>query len=60
MTWSGLLFLGLAVLFALYPRAVAYPLVALLTWLAGSLLVQGFRLYWQRRSRRKELVDKSR
>ena len=60
MTWSGLLFLGLAVLFALYPRAIAYPLVALLTWLAGSLLVQGFRLYRQRRRRRKERVDISR
>lgn len=59
MTWSGLLFLALAVLFALVPQAIAYPAVALLVWLAGSLIVQGFQLFRQRRRARRRAKSES-
>ena len=40
----GLALLALAVLFAFFPRALAYPLVALLAWVALSLLYRGYQL----------------
>jgi len=41
----GGLLLGLAVLFALFPRLIAYPFVALFAWIATALLYQGFKLH---------------
>ena len=35
----------LALLFAAFPRALAYPLVALGVWAGAALLVRGYRLY---------------
>jgi cardiolipin synthase len=49
MALSGLLLLALALLFWKYPRAIAYPLVALLLWLAVSLIVRGAQLFLERR-----------
>jgi cardiolipin synthase len=59
MTLSGLLLLALAVLFALYPRGIAYPLVALLLWLAASLIVRGMQLFFKRRRGGKVSPDDS-
>jgi cardiolipin synthase len=42
---SGLLLLTLAILFACFPRLLAYPLGALLAWFAGALLYRGYKLY---------------
>jgi cardiolipin synthase len=60
MTWSGLVFLVLAILFAVFPQAIAYPAVVLLAWLAGSMLVHGFQLFRQRRRARKQASRESR
>lgn len=49
----GLLLLGLAVSFWFFPRALMYPVVVLLAWMAFALLYKACRLYWrQRRERR--------
>ena len=48
MTTSGLLLLGLAVLFALFPRLLAYPLIAIIVWLAVALLYRGYELKRER------------
>lgn len=53
MALSGLLLLGLAILFWMYPSAIAYPLVALLLWLSLSLIVRGAQLFSERRRRGK-------
>jgi cardiolipin synthase len=50
--WSGASLLGLALLFAVFPRALAYPLVLLAAWIAIALLVQGYRLHRARLKRR--------
>ena len=42
---AGALLLALAILFALFPRVIAYPLVALLIWIGIALLVHGYRLH---------------
>jgi cardiolipin synthase A/B len=57
MSLSGLLLLALAVLFWMYPKALAYPLVALLLWLAVSLMVRGAQLFFEKR--RKASTDDS-
>jgi cardiolipin synthase A/B len=41
----GVLLLALAILFALVPRLIAYPLVALAVWIGSALLYQGFKLH---------------
>jgi cardiolipin synthase len=43
-TVAGLLLCALAVLFALFPRALAYPLVALGVWGGFALLYRGYQL----------------
>jgi cardiolipin synthase len=43
-TVAGLLLCALAVLFALFPRALAYPLVALAVWGGFALLYRGYQL----------------
>lgn len=48
---AGIALLVLAVLFAWFPRAAAWPLAALLGWSALSLLVRGLRLIRRRRAR---------
>ncbi len=44
MTMSGALLLASSIVFALFPRVLAYPLTAISGWLAISLLVRGYRL----------------
>ena len=41
----GGLLLALAALFALVPRLLAYPLVALAVWIGSALLYQGFKMH---------------
>jgi cardiolipin synthase len=50
MTMLGLLLFVFAVLFAFFPRALAYPTAALLTWFAIALVCRG----WKTRRRRRE------
>ena len=49
----GLVLLALAVLFAFFPRVLAYPIVALLAWVALSLLYRGYKLRHGRVRRRR-------
>ena len=42
---SGISLLVLAILFAWFPRALAYPLVAVLAWVGIVLLYKGYRLH---------------
>ena len=51
---TALLF-ALALLFAIFPRALAYPLIALGVWAGAALLVRGYRL---RRDRARPPVDR--
>lgn len=51
---AGALLLSLAVLFAMFPRAIAYPLALLFAWIATALLVQGYKLHRARLKRRSE------
>ncbi len=44
MTIAGVALLLLAVLFAFFPRALAYPLLVVLVWFGGALLLRSFRL----------------
>lgn len=44
----GLALLAVAVLFALFPRVLAYPTVVLLAWVALSLLYRGYKLHKDR------------
>ncbi|HEX5418658.1 MAG TPA: phospholipase D-like domain-containing protein, partial [Gammaproteobacteria bacterium] len=48
-TIGGLLLCGLALLFAFFPRALAYPLCAIAAWIGIALVYKGYRL-WRRRS----------
>lgn len=49
MLTSGVLLLLLTVLFGFFPRALAYPAVALLGWISLALLLRGYRLFRRRR-----------
>jgi len=49
---AGVLLLGLAVLFAWFPRVPAYVLAALLGWISLALLCRGYKLRRQRNSKR--------
>ena len=51
----GALLFALALLFAIFPRALAYPLIALGVWAGAALLVRGYRL---RRDRARPPVDR--
>jgi len=42
---AGVALLVLVILFAFYPRFQAYPLVLLLSWIAGTLLYRGYKLH---------------
>ena len=41
----GVALLTLAILFAFFPRLLAYPLVSLFAWIAGALLYRGYKLH---------------
>lgn len=49
MATAGLTLLALAILFALFPRALAYPAVVFLSWIALALLYRGYKLRRRRR-----------
>jgi cardiolipin synthase len=49
MTLSGSLLLGLAVLFAFFPKVLVYPAVVVLAWMALALLYKAYQLHRQRR-----------
>ncbi|MEO8465676.1 MAG: phospholipase D-like domain-containing protein [Gammaproteobacteria bacterium] len=57
--WSGAALLLLAFVFAVFPRALAYPLVLLFAWIAGALLVQGYKLHRARLKRRSEKTPRA-
>ena len=42
---AGVMLLTLGILFAFFPRLLAYPLVLVFTWIAGALLYRGYKLY---------------
>jgi len=45
----GVVLMALAVLFAFFPRALAYPLVVVFVWISFALVYRGYRLYSQRK-----------
>src|ERR687896_533032 len=45
MVAVGMLLLTLAILFAFFPRLLAYPLTAVFVWVAVALLYRGYKLY---------------
>jgi cardiolipin synthase len=49
MVSAGLILLLLAALFALFPRALAYPAVVFCVWIALSLVYRGYKLRRRRR-----------
>jgi cardiolipin synthase A/B len=57
LAMSGLLLLGLATLFGVFPRAFAYPAVVILAWIGLVLLLRAFRLYRQGSKQRKSRKD---
>jgi cardiolipin synthase len=48
---AGLLLLGMAVLFYFFPRIAAYPLIAILGWIAIALMYRAYKLHRERRMR---------
>lgn len=42
---AGVALLTVAILFAFFPRLLVYPLVLILTWIAGTLLYRGYKLH---------------
>lgn len=42
--WVGTLLFSLAILFAFFPRFIAYPIVLLFVWIASTLFYKGFKL----------------
>jgi cardiolipin synthase len=58
----GALLLLLAVLFAFFPRLIAYPLVLLFVWIATALLYNGVKLHRAKlkRKARTEVVSTKR
>jgi cardiolipin synthase len=53
MTLSGILLLGLAILFTFFPKVLVYPAVVVLAWMALALLYKGYQLHRQRRRERR-------
>lgn len=47
MTTVAMLLLVSAILFALFPRVIAYPLFIIFAWLGGTLLYKGYKLHRQ-------------
>ena len=55
MTSAGVLFLVLAVLFAFFPRVLAYPLLIIFAWLGGALFYRSYKLHRESRRKKDEL-----
>jgi len=55
MTSAGVLFLVLAVLFAFFPRVLAYPLLIIFAWLGGALFYRSYKLHREGRRKKDEL-----
>jgi cardiolipin synthase A/B len=49
MTLSGVLLLGLAALFFFFPKALVYPAIVMLAWMALALFYKGYRLHHRRK-----------
>jgi cardiolipin synthase A/B len=49
MTLSGVLLLAFAILFAFFPKALVYPVVVMLAWMAVALIYKGYRLHHKRK-----------
>lgn len=49
MFMFGTLLLILAIVFAFFPRVLAYPVVAIFVWVGISLLYRGFKLRRERK-----------
>ena len=47
MTLSGVLLLAFAILFTFFPKALVYPVIMVLAWMALALLYKGYRLHQQ-------------
>ncbi len=60
MLTAGTLLLGLAILFAIFPRALAYPLIVIFLWFAISLLYRGYKLRRNKINERKLSVVQQR
>ncbi len=56
MVLGGALLLGLAILFAYFPRLLVYPVVAIFLWFAIALLYRALKLY-RDRDQRVSVVD---
>ena len=56
---AGVMLLTLAILFALFPRLLAYPLVLVFTWIAGALLYRGYKLHRSKAQRESGPVQQS-
>ncbi|MGK0186452.1 MAG: cardiolipin synthase [Verrucomicrobiales bacterium] len=54
---AGVLLVFLAVLFAFFPRVIAYPLVLLFIWIASALFYQGWKLHRAKAKREKTTDD---
>lgn len=54
MTTGGIALTGLAVLFALFPRAAAYPAAIVAAWGGLALLYRGYRLWRRQRKRQRD------
>jgi cardiolipin synthase len=52
----AVLLLSLAILFAFFPRLIAYPLVVLFSWIASALLYQGWKLH-RAKAKQKDVVN---
>lgn len=51
MVIVGIILVALAILFAYFPRLLAYPLVLLFAWIASALFYQGYKLHRSRKKR---------
>lgn len=57
---AGALFLVLAVLLALVPRVLMYPVSALFAWFGGALFYRSYRLYREGKRKKKTASGRSR
>jgi hypothetical protein len=45
MVTTGLVLMGLAILFAFFPRVLVYPLIVIMAWISVALLYRGYKLH---------------
>jgi cardiolipin synthase len=60
LTSGGVVAAALAVLFAFFPRLLAYPLALLLAWIALALLYRGYKLHRQAKRKTELLKNRGR